>query len=146
MKLPSKIPRRITTHNGFTLIEVLIAAVILFTALALTAELYNASSLSANKITKSAKLFQSNIIALQAIKSDLRRLAENRRINEHSGELIINGINYQWQAVREKFSSRSAELSDSEPPRNQFSLFSISVLPQVKEKKYSAFSFKVTTW
>jgi prepilin-type N-terminal cleavage/methylation domain-containing protein len=137
---------KLKSNSGFTLIEVLIAAVILFTALALTAELYNASSLSANKVTESAKLSQSSTIAIQAIKSDLRKLAENRRLNEHSGELIVNGFHFKWQALREEFASRAIELSDSEPPRNQFSLFNISVTPHFKDKQFMSFTFKVATW
>lgn len=133
-------------NKGFTLIEVLIAAVILFTALALTAELYNASSLTANKITESAKFSQSSVVAVQAIKSDLRKLAENRKLTEHSGQVLISGITFQWQAVREKFESRAMELSDAEPPHKQFSLFNVNVTAQVKEKAFPPFNFKVATW
>lgn len=133
-------------NKGFTLIEVLIAAVILFTALALTAELYNASSLSANKITESAKLSQANVIAVQAIKSDLRKLAENRKLSEHTGQVIISGINYQWQAEREKFESRAMELLDFEQPRLQFGLYNVYVVAERGEKNYPPFSFKVMTW
>jgi prepilin-type N-terminal cleavage/methylation domain-containing protein len=137
---------KLQKNSGFTLIEVLIAAVILFTALALTAELFNASSLSASKITENAKFSQSSTIAIQAIKSDLRKLAENRSLSEHAGELIINGINYQWQATRENFASRAIELSDAAPPRKQFSLFNVQVNPQIKDKPFSLFTFKVVTW
>jgi prepilin-type N-terminal cleavage/methylation domain-containing protein len=132
--------------SGFTLIEVLIASVILFTALALTAELYNSSSLSANKITENARVSQASIVAVQAIKSDLRKLAEKRQLSEHSGDLTINGIYFQWQATREKFASRAMELFDSEPYRNQFSLFNVSVIAQSKERARQPFSFKVVTW
>ncbi|GAA6203363.1 type II secretion system protein [Thalassotalea sp. SU-HH00458] len=137
---------KLQKNKGFTLIEVLIAAVILFTALALTAELYNASSLSANKITESARFSQSSIVAVQAIKSDLRKLAENRKLAEHSGQVLISGINFQWKAVREKFESRAIELSDAEPPHKQFSLFSVNVTAEVNEKVYPPFVFKVASW
>ncbi|MDO6444336.1 prepilin-type N-terminal cleavage/methylation domain-containing protein [Colwellia sp. 1_MG-2023] len=137
---------KLKQSNGFTLIEVLIASVILFTALALTAELYNSSSLSANKITENARVSQASIVAVQAIKSDLRKLAENRKLSEHVGELTINGIYFQWQATREKFNSRAMELSDAEPPRNQFSLFNVSVNVQSKQSPRQPFSFKVVTW
>jgi len=38
------------------------------------------------------------------------------------------------------------ELSDSEPPRKQFSLFLIEVSPTKGDKVSPTFSFKVATW
>jgi len=133
-------------NKGFTLVEVLIAAVILFSALSITAELYNSSSLIANKVIDNSRLAQASSIAIQSIKADLRLLSEQRGLSEHSGNVLVMGINFQWTANREKFSSRAIELSDIEPPRNQFSIFLVNVVPTLNERNYQSFSFKVITW
>jgi len=137
---------KLAYSKGFTLIEVLIAAVILFSALSITAELYNSSSLAANKVIDNSKLSQASIIAMQSIKADLRKSAERRVVAEHSGNSMVMGIEFQWSANREVFSSRAIELSDIEPPRKQFSLYLVTVQPISKDRKYNPFSFKVATW
>ena len=133
-------------NQGFTLIEVLIAAVILFSALAITAELYNSSALSSNKVISNSQLSQASIIAVRAIKADLRLKTEQRNVSEHSGTVRVMGIDFQYTAIRESYVSRAMELSDSEPPRKQFSLFLIEVSPTKGDKVSPTFSFKVATW
>ena len=132
--------------KGFTLIEVLISSVILFSALAITAELYMSSQTSSNKAIAKALHAQISSIAISAIKTDLRRLAENKRINEHSGEFSISGIRYSWNANREKFSSRVKNIDEIYPPSPQFSLFNVTVTAQFNVLKPVNFSFKVATW
>lgn len=133
-------------NKGFTLIEVLIAAVILFSTLAITAELYSASSLSANKVIKNSQLSQASIVAVQAIKAEIHKQAEQRRLSEHSGRVLIMGVEFQWVANRESYKTRAREPSDDQPPRKQFSLFNVEVTPVVDSKQYRLFSFKVATW
>jgi len=138
--------------TGFTLIEVLIAAVILFSALAITAELYSASSLSANKASEKARFYQINPIAISAIKADIRSLTENRRLTELSNEFTIYGIHYQWQAQRTAFKPRATDFDDFEPPPNRFGLFKVNVLAQLNSSnangnnKLSEFQFQVAAW
>ena len=115
---------------GFTLIEVLIASVILFSALAITAELYSASSLSAQKASNKAHFYQINPIAITAIKTEIRQLSENKKLAELSSELTISGIHYQWQAQRIAFEPRASDYDDFTPPRPQFGLFEVVVIAQ----------------
>ncbi len=134
-------------NAGFTLIEVLIAAVILFSALAVTAELYSASSLSAQKAGNKAHFYQINPIAITAIKTEIRGLSENRKLAEFSSELNISGIHYQWQAQRVAFEPRAPEFDDNMPPKAQFGLFQVAVIAQNKQtEKLDEFKFKVATW
>lgn len=134
-------------NAGFTLIEVLIAAVILFSALAITAELYSASSLSAQKASSKAHLYQINPIAITAIKTEIRHLTENRKLAELSNEFTISGIHYQWQAKRIAFEPRAPEYDDFAPPKPQFGLFQVNVIAQYKDTdKANDFQFKVATW
>jgi len=132
--------------KGFTLIEVLIAAVILFSALAITAELYSSSSLSAEKAMKNSRVSQAASVAIHSIKADLRKKAENRKLKEHKGNVAVMGIEFQWVAKREAFTARAEEVSDVEPPRKQFSLFYVDVTPIIANRNHSNFGFKVTTW
>jgi len=132
--------------NGFTLIEVLIAAVILFSALAITAELYSSSSLSAEKAMKNSQISQASLVVVQSIKSELRIKAENRKLSEHRGNVVVMGINFQWAAKREAFEARAEEVSDVGIPPKQFSLFYVEVTPVSKNRNHTNFSFKVTTW
>jgi|GEM_PF-957330 len=135
------------SSSGFTLIEVLIAAVILFSALAITAELYSASSLSAQKASNKAHFYQINPIAITAIKTEIRQLSENRKLAELSSEFTISGIHYQWQAQRTAFKARAPDYDDFEPPRPQFGLFQVTVFAQnTLTEKTDEFQFKVATW
>jgi prepilin-type N-terminal cleavage/methylation domain-containing protein len=132
---------------GFTLIEVLIAAVILFSALAITAELYSASSLSSQKASSKAHFYQINPMAITAIKTEIRQLSENRKLTELSSALAISGIHYQWQAQRIAFEPRAPDFDDFSPPKPQFGLFEVVVIAQnIKTEKVDEFQFKVATW
>lgn len=140
--------RSIRQQNaGFTLIEVLIASVILFSALAITAELYSASSLSAQKASNKAHFYQINPIAITTIKTEIRQLTENRKLAELSSEFTISGVHYQWQAQRVEFKPRAPEYDDSSPPKPQFGLFQVNVIGQnTLTEKVDEFQFRVATW
>jgi prepilin-type N-terminal cleavage/methylation domain-containing protein len=132
---------------GFTLIEVLIAAIILFSALAVTAELYSASSLSAQKASNKAHFSQINPIAITVIKTEIRQLTENRKLTELSNEFTISGILYQWDAQRIAFDPRAPDDEDFAPPRSQFGLFQVDILAQnTQTEKEEIFQFRVATW
>ena len=133
--------------SGFTLIEVLIAAVILFSALAITAELYSASSLSAQKASNKAHFYQINPVAITAIKTEVRSLSENRKLTELASEFSISGIHYQWQAQRTAFKPRAPDYDDFSPPKPQFGLFQVSVTGKnTLTGKIDQFQFRVATW
>jgi prepilin-type N-terminal cleavage/methylation domain-containing protein len=139
-------------NSGFTLIEVLIASIILFSAISITAELYTSSSLSAEKASSKAKFYQLSPMAVSAIKADIRQLSENRKLTEFSGDFTISGISYNWQAQRTIFKSRAADVSDFEPSPPQFGIFEVNVFAQENtytpsnSKNPFAFTFKVATW
>ena len=148
----SKMVNLSSGNKGFTLIEVLIAAVILFSALAITAELYAASSLSASKASNRANFYQVSPIAINAIKVEIRHMSENRSLSEFSNEVTISGIRYQWQAQRTAFKARVGDIDDLSPPLPQFGLFSVTVFAKDNSEsvgntnKISEFQFEVATW
>ena len=132
-------------NKGFTLLEVLIAAIILFTALALASELFKSATLSTDIAVKTAKYFQITPSAITAIKFDLRSKVKNRDIPEADGELELFGIYYSWQANRETFNSPPTdELSDFSE-RNRFSIYNVDILAKSAGRERE-FSFKVATW
>ncbi|WP_462180719.1 prepilin-type N-terminal cleavage/methylation domain-containing protein [Pseudoalteromonas gelatinilytica] len=132
-------------NKGFTLLEVLIAAIILFTALALASEIFKSATLSTDIAVKNAKYFQVTPSAITAIKFDLRNKVKNRNISEANGELELFGIYYSWQAHREVFNSPPTdELSDFSE-RNRFSIYNVEVLSKNADRERT-FTFKVATW
>lgn len=132
--------------KGFTLVEVLIAAVILFSALAITADLYKASSFTAEKITKKSSIYQATPIVISTLKTEVLALSKQEKLAQYSGQLISGGVEYEWNAQRTSFKSRVQRIDESFPPPLQFGLYQIDVSAiqygEVKER----FSFKVATW
>ncbi len=131
---------------GFTLVEVLIAAVILFSALAITADIYKASSFTANRVTQKANYYQATPGVISTIKSEIRALSKQQKLAEYSGEFISAGVEYQWQATRTSFKSRVKGVDESFEPPLQFGLYTITVLARQGERTPETFSFKAATW
>lgn len=132
-------------NKGFTLLEVLIAAIILFTALALASEIFKSATLSSDIAVKNAKYYQVTPSAITAIKFDLRSKVKNSDISEANGELELFGIYYSWRATREIFNSPPTdELSDFSE-RNRFSIYIVEVLAKNAGRERT-FTFKVATW
>jgi len=132
--------------SGFTLIEVMIAAVILFVALSFTAEIYSSSSLTSEKAIEVANRNQSIPIVMDTIKTQLRHKARNKTLNEHSGTVLVNGVSFEWQAKRESYDARALQLTDITAPRPQFSLFNITVQINQEGNSKELTQFKVATW
>jgi prepilin-type N-terminal cleavage/methylation domain-containing protein len=133
-------------QGGFTLVEVLIAAVILFSALAITADLYKASSFTANRITHKANYYQATPVVIATIKSELRALSKKRKLPEYSGQFISAGVEYQWQATRTSFKSRIKGVDESFDPPLQFGLYNINVLARHESRNLESYTFKAATW
>lgn len=132
--------------SGFTLIEVMVAAVILFVALSFTAEIYSSSSLTSEKAIKVANRNQSIPIVIDTIKTQLRHKARNKTLNEHSGTVLVNGVSFEWQAKRESYDARALQLTDITAPSPQFSLFNITVQIHQEGNSKELAQFKVATW
>jgi len=131
--------------KGFTLVEVLISAIILFSALALAAEMYSASTFSAKKSAKSARFFQIHPAVISAIKLELRAQSKDRNKTSITGELNIYGISYIWQSERISFLAKPKEADTNIENEPQFGVFQVKV-QALKEAKKHEFSFQVATW
>ncbi|WP_404341349.1 PilW family protein [Pseudoalteromonas mariniglutinosa] len=131
------------TEQGFTLIEVLIAAVILFSSLAITAQLYSASSLSAEKAANAAQYYQSAELVITNIKSQLRERFENTKQAEYSGTTTIFGYQYEWQATTQSKITPPSSIDDDTPPLPRYPVFLVAV---ESPKTGKSFEFRVVAW
>lgn len=80
--------------RGFTLVEVLIATVILFTSIGLATQAYLSSNKSASTAKTSIELLTPLPMLLDNIEASLRDVADT----QHSASGVVLGVSYQWQA------------------------------------------------
>jgi len=102
---PKKLgPRKITPNlslkakqqmSGFTLVEVLVASVILFSVIATVSMVYRGAFLSSEKANNHISISGVLPSVLANIRTDIR---DNSLGNSLSGKNEAWGVNYQWQA------------------------------------------------
>ncbi|MDP4985455.1 type IV pilus modification PilV family protein [Pseudoalteromonas tunicata] len=131
--------------KGFTLLEVLISAIILFSALALISEIFKGAMLSTDKTVINAKYYQVTPSAITAIKTNLRSSVKAENISFIQGEVLLFDIVYSWQANRTIFNSAPTnEFSDFRED-NRFSVYQVDVIAKFDNRERQ-FSFEVATW
>ena len=133
-----------TTSRGFTLIEVLIAAIILFSAIALTAQVYSASTLSAQKAARTAEIYQFAGVAVDQVKQQLRMnpQAQNAASNV-SGELEIGGVRFLWRAQLVNKLAPQRDYDEAFDPPERFWLYQVDL---EAEHRGSIGRFQVVVW
>jgi Tfp pilus assembly protein PilV len=90
--------KKFTLHlSGFTLIEVLIASVLLFSSLALVSLLYKGALIASEKSTQHLVLAGVVPTILENIRFSIRAKGTTPAI-ELSGQDSVWGVNYSWQA------------------------------------------------
>lgn len=136
-----------TNARGFTLLEILVATVILFSAIAVVSLVYRGAMLSSNK-AKSHILLDSKVpVILTLIQEKIR--------NSSSGEEQLSGMNkawgvsYQWQATVESHRPPqpvfSPELGTFEQFSAKYKLWQVNVEVQY-EQLVKEFSYKELSW
>ncbi|MEL0642501.1 type II secretion system protein [Pseudoalteromonas aliena] len=130
-------------NNGFTLIEVLIAAIILFSSLAITAQLFSASSLSADKAAATAQYYQQSELVITTIKSQLRERFKRNKNADLQGEIEAAGQIYSWQALKTASITPPARIDDIDLPEPRFARFLVTVELINKGK---SFQFETVAW
>lgn len=131
--------------KGFTLIEVLIAAIILFTSLAIVADIFKGSTFLAEKAAETARMYQVHPSAISAIKTQLRDAVRTNKASNVNGGVLIFGIEYKWRAERVIFNAPPPDsLTDAEFP-NLYGVYDVDVEAKLKGKIQN-FSFKVASW
>ncbi len=85
--------------NGFTLIEVLIASVIMLTVLALAANLFAQARLSSQKAQDSILMQGPLVLIMDTIRHQIRQNPEESL----NGDGAIDGVQFKWKANTEHF-------------------------------------------
>ncbi|WP_286233248.1 PulJ/GspJ family protein [Thalassotalea sediminis] len=138
------IKRRVSIE-GFTLIEVLIAAIILFSSISLVAEIYSSSSIASKKSIQRVNFFQSMSLANKRINFDLRAMAEDKRSTSFSGSFEILKVSYKWNATRELFLAPPYDdYSEINWPA-KFGFFNVQVTA-AQQSFNRNYELKVVTW
>lgn len=83
-------------QKGFTLLEVLIASVIMFSAIVLTATIYSNSVQSSLKAQRAVNITSVLPVLIETIESHVQK--ENQMVLTGSGELL--DVEYSWKAKR----------------------------------------------
>lgn len=88
--------------KGFTLIEVLIAAVIIITVLSLAAMSFSNARLNSEKASDTLQLLAPVPIIMDTIREQIRNEVSSDRL---TGDGAIDGVQYRWQAIVESAGS-----------------------------------------
>ncbi|WP_306520507.1 PilW family protein [Rheinheimera sp.] len=93
--LLSRSGRQASRQTGFTLVEILIAATILFIVVGLVAEVYRAANLSGSKASRGADVTLVTPLLMDTIQARLRE-AKSDEPQQQQGVLL--GFRFEWQA------------------------------------------------
>ena len=131
--------------NGFTLVEVLIAALILFTSLAIIADIFKSSTLLAEKAAETARMYQVHPTAVSAIKTQLRDAVRESKAVSINGSVLIFGITYEWRAERYIFNAPPPDSLTGAQYPNLYGVYEVIVESKYKGKVQD-FTFKAASW
>ena len=88
-------------QRGFTLLEVLIAATILFTVLAVATETYRNSLLASSR----AQGLVTMLTPLPLITSAIRNQLRSNPVEKLDGRSELLGVGYEWEAITVRYGS-----------------------------------------
>lgn len=89
-------------NKGFTLVEIMVASVILFTAITLLTFVYRTAILSSEKASNNVKINSMVTLIVSGVQSQIRGTNTKESL---SGAGRIHGVDYQWQSSLLKRSS-----------------------------------------
>lgn len=132
-------------QQGFTLLEVLIAGMLLVIVLGLTTESYRLLQLSSGKAQATLQTDHVASMLLQSIKDELQ--SSEGRQREGSGQ--FDGINFRWNATLEESKAPpSRAVADGQFIANyapRFMLFRVELELQTPQNR-ADYTFKVLAW
>ncbi len=132
-------------QDGFTLLEVLIAATILFTVLAVATETYRNSLLASGRAEGLVKL----LTPLPLVTSSIRNQLRSNPIETLSGGSELLGVTYSWEATTARYGSPprrfDADATDfiDYPPR--FRLYDVKLTLQ-RGSQERTFLYQEVAW
>ena len=141
-------PKKITSYQGFTLIEVLVASVILFSAIATVSMVYRGAFISSETADKHINIAGVLPSILATIRADIRHQG-NSISTELADESSAWNINYRWQALLVKhkaappvFDPDSGKMTT---PPQKFKLWSVELVLEYRNLTKS-YQFNELSW
>lgn len=136
-------------QSGFTLIEVLIAAVIMFTVLATATLSLRGALVASERATRTTELLAPLPWITSTIREDLREATGDRLIPEYSGAGVLFGVGYRFRALNvrsgaptSRFDADAIDFIEYAP---RFGLYDIE-LELAREGETSSFIYQELAW
>jgi prepilin-type N-terminal cleavage/methylation domain-containing protein len=135
----------VNRQRGFTLLEVLIAATILFTVLAVATETYRNSLLASGR----AQGLVTMLTPLPLITSAIRNQLRSNPVEKLGGNAELLGVDYEWEAVTVRYGSPpdrfDPDLTDFVSYPKRFRLYDIT-LKLRRAKQERVFLYQEIAW
>lgn len=134
-----------TRHSGFTLIEVMIAAVILFSVLSFASLAVKSARQSSESASETVTLYQ----PVPLIVDQIREVLQQQAAEQLQGAGAIFGVRYQWSAIRMQYAPPAPRFDPdmtafvSYKPR--FARYQVSLILQ-KDNKNRELSYVELAW
>lgn len=133
-------------QSGFTLIEILISGVILFSVISIVSSIYRGAVLSSSKASKSIELSAAVPLLLDTIRFHIRESKETSTLSQDG---VIDGIVFEWQAsvIKEgappkRFSPEDGSIINF---TTRFYLWKVE-LQLEKDERQAYYEFEELTW
>ncbi|WP_409581990.1 PilW family protein [Vibrio rotiferianus] len=139
-----------TKNTGFTLIEVLVAGVILFLVVSMTTLIYRGAALSSHKAERSTYINGMLPLLLDDIQLHIREEGQGD-INHLTADQTMGQLKYQWEAKVFEYRSAPpkliAEAGMVEEQENRYKLWQVEIKAEYKgykrEYRYVEFSWNI---
>lgn len=136
-------------QRGFTLVEVLIAAVIMFTVLATATLSLRGAMTASERASRTTELLAPLPWITTTIRDNLREKVNDMATPEHSGEGVLFGVDYRFRAelVRlgappPRFDAVAADFIEYSP---RFGLYDVELTLE-REGETSRFIYQELAW
>lgn len=132
-------------ERGFTLVEVLIAAVIMFTVLATATASLRAAMHASERASRATEL----LAPLPFITPTIREILRDNPVPERSGEGVMFGVEYRFHATMIRFGAPPAQfdpdVTDFVEYAPRFGLYDVELELELEGEK-SRFLYQELTW
>lgn len=137
------------TQRGFTLVEVLIAAVIMFTVLATATLSFRAALTASERATRTTELLAPLPWITSTIRDDLRDRVLEMPTPEYSGDGALFGVDYRFRAELVSFapppSRFDPDVADFIDYAPRFGLYDVELTLE-QEGETSSFIYQELAW
>jgi prepilin-type N-terminal cleavage/methylation domain-containing protein len=135
-------------QEGFTLIEIMVSAVILFSAIALVSHLYQGANLNSQKAEQHIKISGAMPLVLKEVKLQLNRTSKTKQ-QTADFEGNISGVSYNYRAQVIAISAAPPKLNPDvgqiEAQKNKYKLWRVE-LNVGYQTLVKTFDYQVLGW